>query len=105
MYNQCYALLETGSSHDLIKLYDMHQERGAEWKPGEVIDNFKKYIAQEIDLGLSLNEITKLLNIYEKDKEFCHFILSKAIEHLQSGSKVRAFDLFRILLKALDIKD
>ena len=64
MYNKCYALLDTGSSHDLIKLYDMQQERGAKWMPGEVINNFKKYLVQEIDLGLSMNEISKFLMIY-----------------------------------------
>ena len=50
--------------------------------PKEVIEKFKKYLAEEIDEGLSLHEITKFLKIYQHDKEFTRFILAKALEQL-----------------------
>ena len=86
MYNHGLALLETGSSIDFIKLYEMHRKKFhtyrneytlAKFSYGNVLENFKKYLVQEID-KITLNEIAKFLDIYKNDKKFRMFILSKA---------------------------
>ena len=80
MFGHCISLLDSGSSHDLIQLHDIMETQGTNTLPVEVIEKFKKYLAQEIDEGLSPHEITKFLKIYADDKEFTHFILVKALE-------------------------
>ena len=105
MFGHCISLLDSGSSHDLIKLYDLMETQGKVSLPPEVIEKFKKYLAEEIDEGLSLHEITKFLKIYKDDKQFTCFILAKALEQLQSGSQVKQYEMLKILGAVLDFKD
>ena len=41
MFGHCITLLDSGTSHDLIKLYDFMESQGRSTLPTDVVENFK----------------------------------------------------------------
>ena len=87
MYNHALSKLESGTASDLIKLYEMYQRKYPhgwtlkKFAEQDVLNRMKDVLVQEID-DMPIHHIAKYLDFYQKDYNFCKFILSKCIEKL-----------------------